>query len=128
MLLVEMLKQMDNLELFLRVPGGPVPFLLLDGHDSRLSLAFLRYINNPTHYWACCLGLPNGTAFWQVGDSTQQNGLWKIELVRAKRDLMIFRRRNGLGKELVKTDIIPLVNVAWAKSFAIIDSNKTAIG
>mmetsp|Transcript_25354 Transcript_25354/g.42135 ORF Transcript_25354/g.42135 Transcript_25354/m.42135 type:complete len:173 (+) Transcript_25354:316-834(+) len=76
-LLMQMLKRMDNLDLFPRVPDGPLPFLLLDGHGSRLQLPFLKYINDPSHIWKVCLGLPNGTALWQVGDSAEQNGSWK---------------------------------------------------
>ena len=68
-LLKEMLERMDSFDLFPRIPGGPLTFLLLDGHDSRLQLPFLRYKNDPDHPWIVCLGLPNGTALWQVGDA-----------------------------------------------------------
>ena len=37
-LLMKMLERMDSLALF----GGPLPFLLLDGHGSRLQLPFFR--------------------------------------------------------------------------------------
>ena len=33
-LLADMLKQMDDCGLFPREPGGPLPFLLVDGHGS----------------------------------------------------------------------------------------------
>ena len=50
-LLMQMLKRMDTLALFPRLPGGPLSFILLDGHGSRLNLPFLEYINHPDHIW-----------------------------------------------------------------------------
>ena len=64
---------------------GLKPFLLLDGHGSRFELQFLRYINNPTHEWVTCIGVPYGTALWQVGDAEQQNGTFKAKLAQGKK-------------------------------------------
>jgi hypothetical protein len=71
-----------------RVDGDPPPGAILDGHGSRLSIVFLRYINNldgegnvevgANHKWNIFLGLPNGTAYWQVGDLSEQNGMWLV--------------------------------------------------
>jgi len=77
-ILADMLKWIDSFGVFPRVPGGPTPFLLLDGHGSRLSVPFLKYINDPTHKWVVCIGVPNGTSIWQVGDSNEQNGCYKM--------------------------------------------------
>ncbi|KAI2492615.1 hypothetical protein MHU86_21929 [Fragilaria crotonensis] len=82
-LLVDMLKVMDKMELFDRSDGVP-PFLLLDGHGSRFDLKFLRYVNDPTTKWNACIGVPYGTSYWQVGDSTEQNGCFKMALTRYK--------------------------------------------
>ena len=49
-------------------------FLLLDGHQSRFEIDFLRYINDPKTKWNTCIGVPYGMSLWQVGDSSQQNG------------------------------------------------------
>ena len=46
-LLKQMLERMDSFNLFPRVPGGPLPFLMLDGHVSRLQLPFICYMNHP---------------------------------------------------------------------------------
>ena len=43
-LLVQMLKTIDELNVFDRSDGIP-PFLLLDGHGSRFDLEFLEYVN-----------------------------------------------------------------------------------
>ena len=61
-------------------PGGPTPFLLLDGCGSRLELPFLQeyYANGKENKWLVCLGLPNGKSLWQVGDSSQQNGSYEM--------------------------------------------------
>ena len=92
-LFVKMLKRMDGLDLFPRTKNGPLPFILLDGHDSRFSIDFLRYINAEATKWVGCLGLPNGTAYWQVGDSSEQNGMYKMSLVKAKRRLLRNKKR-----------------------------------
>jgi hypothetical protein len=68
-LLVGMLATIDGHDVFNRSDGVP-PFLLLDGHGSRFDLTFLEYINNPATKWNVCIGVPCGTSYWQVGDST----------------------------------------------------------
>jgi hypothetical protein len=85
-ILVEVLQHYDK-----HVPrkaGDPPPAAILDGHGSRLSIEFLRYVNNldrngdavvgANHEWNnIYLGLPHATAYWQVGDASEQNGAWK---------------------------------------------------
>ena len=73
---------MDSFDLFPSVPGGPLPFFLIEGHGSRLQLTFLRYMNHLYHPWIVCLGLPNGTALWQIGDDAKH--LWLLEDVHHK--------------------------------------------
>jgi hypothetical protein len=83
--LVEVLQHYDK-----HIPseaGDPPPAAILDGHGSRLSIEFLRYVNNldrngdvvegSNHEWNIYLGLPNATAYWQVGDASEQNSAWK---------------------------------------------------
>ena len=82
-LLVAMLKVIDKSEVFDRT-DGIAPFLLLDGHGSRVQLTFLEYINNPANPWSVCIGVPYGTSYWQVGDSSQQNGSFKMNIGKAK--------------------------------------------
>jgi hypothetical protein len=54
-LLADMLKFMDNLQLFHQDDGNS-PFILLDGHPSRLQKLFQEYVNDPTQveclYWS----------------------------------------------------------------------------
>jgi hypothetical protein len=67
-----------------RKADDPPPACILDCHGSCFSIPFLRYIRNQdengdvipssNHGWNVFLGLPNGAAYWQVGDSSQQNG------------------------------------------------------
>jgi hypothetical protein len=110
-LLMSMLKYMDELDLFER--STCTPFLLLDGHGSRMQLPFLKYINEPSHKWVCCIGVPYATHIWQVADASELNGLFKIELTRAKREYLWHRS----SARFLPTDIIPLLNIAWPKSF-----------
>ena len=90
-----MLQRMDQLDLFPQTQTGPFPFLLLYGHGSRLQLPFLRYINNTEHIWRVCIGMPNGTAHWQVSDSPEQNGSWKMATTAEKRSVSNFQDDNG---------------------------------
>ena len=104
-----------------------IPALIVDGHGSRLELPFVRYINDPNHTWVCCIGVPYGTALWQVGDAPEQNGAFNQALVRAKRDMMTLRELHDLPLSLQPTDIMLLICQAWEKSFARIESNRKAI-
>ena len=65
-----------------------MPFLLLDGHESRFELPFLTYITNPDHPWKVCIGVPYGTSLWQVADSKEQNGSFKIALSKIKKRIV----------------------------------------
>ena len=122
-----MLKSLDKLELIPRKEGVK-PFILLNGHQSRLELPFLRYVNDPDNHWIACIGVPYGTALWQVGDSKEQNGSFNMAMTREKQNLLEFKDTIGSQNDGIKdTDFMPLVNRAWAKSFARIDKNRNAI-
>ena len=108
--------------------NGATPFLLVDGHQSRFSLPFLEYITHPDHPWKVSIGVPYGTAIWQVGDSYQQNGRFKIILNTLKKKLMEYRLDNFTSElELQPTDIMPMINEAWKASFADVEGNLAAI-
>ena len=103
------------------------PFSFIDDHGSRFELPFLKYVNSPQTKWNACIGLPYGTAYWQVSDSSEQNGCFKMALTKYKRELL--RRKELAGAEFAidKQDITYIVRQAWASSFACIDNNKKAI-
>jgi hypothetical protein len=123
-MLADILAYMDKIKLFDRSQGIS-PFLLIDGHHSRMELPFLNYIFDPLHRWFVCIGVPYGTHVWQVADSAQQNSAFKSKLVEAKRELL---KHRPLSKErFYGTDIIPLVNAAWNDSFGNVLSSKKAI-
>ena len=120
-LLVSMIKFMDELNVFDRTIAKP--FLLLDGHHSRMSLHFLRYVNDPAHRWLVCFGVPYATHVWQPNDAEGLNGKFKLELTRAKKKYLLARG----SPKFEPTDIIPLVNTAFQASFANEKSVKRAI-
>jgi hypothetical protein len=121
------LEKMDEIDLFPRIPDGPKPFLLLDGHGSRFELPFMEYINHPATTWYVCIGVPYGTSYWQVGDSTEQNGCFKMKNTEAKEKLVSWRASRALEIVIEKTDIVPIVNYGWERSFARIRTNKKAV-
>ena len=76
------------------------------------------------HAWSVCIGVPYGTALWQVGDSSEQNGSYKIALAKAKEELIKIKKRKHMKPTILPYEIIPLINTAWAQSFARPSSNK----
>jgi len=117
-LLADMLKYLDTLGIYDRSIAHP--FLLLDGHHSRMMLPFLKYVNRPEHKWVCCFGVPYVTHIWQVADASSLNGAFKIELAKAKRNYIDHRD----VPKFEPTDIVPLVNRAFPNSFG---KNKNAV-
>jgi len=82
-ILVEILKRLDKQEIYSR-NDGVRPMIILDGHDSRLKPTFLNYINSIQTKWYVCLGTPYSTGYWQVGDSAEQNGAFKMAWICEK--------------------------------------------
>jgi hypothetical protein len=121
------LAKIDELDIFPRSEGVPDPFLLLDGHGSRFEPPFLDYIADPEHPWEVCVGLPNGTHAWQVGDSIQQNGSYKPGLVIAKRVIVKEKQDAGEEGKIEKSDIVPAVNKATPGSYKNEEGNRHAI-
>ena len=78
-ILIQILEYFDKLDLFPRTPNGPIPMLVVDGHQSCLNQGFIKYINDPNHKWKVCFGVPYATVLWQVGDASEQNGKFKLE-------------------------------------------------
>ena len=111
-----------------RNDGGPTPCILLDGHHRRLDLPFLSYITNDHHRWNALIGTPNGTSLWQVGDSVEQNGCFKMHQYDVKSKILNKKRELGMfDAHLKKTDIMPIANYCWERSFARTHSNRKAI-
>ena len=125
-LLTDMLKTIDGFGVFDRSDGVP-PFLLLDGHGSRFDLTFLTYINKIDTKWNVCIGVPYGTSYWQVGDSTEQNGCFKMALTKFKRQLLAEKSERRQSFAIDKVDIALLVHKAWNQSFARVHTNRKAI-
>jgi len=118
---------LDHHDIFDR-SNNKMPFLLLDGHQSRFEVPFLEYITNTNHPWMVCIGVPYGTSLWQVADSKEQNGSFKIALSKIKKEILSKRLDIMMDKpELVPTDIIPMVNFAWNQSFVRVEKNLKAI-
>ena len=128
-ILTNIFRRLDELAIYdTDRANGRIPFVLLDGHGSRFDIEFLEYINDPSHRWNVCLGVPYGTALWQVADSSQQHGLFKMLLNMAKRKLFRKRMDSCLqDMHLVKTDIVPLVRECFMTAFGNVESNRRVI-
>jgi hypothetical protein len=69
--------------------------------------------------------VPYGTHLWQVADSSQINGKFKIEIGKEKSEYLQHKPSNTSG--FVITDIVPIVKSAFIKSFSNIKNAKKAI-
>ena len=117
---------MDRLELFDR--SEYLPIVLINRHGSRTEYEFIQYINDPDHIWVVLLSMPYSTAIWQVGDSSEQNGTFNIEMTKAKEALVELQQKKCIGSQkLEATDIMLLMNKAFSKLFGNVNSNKKAI-
>jgi hypothetical protein len=74
---------------------GTTPFLLCDGQGSRFEEPFLEYTLESNMPWTCCIIVPYGTSMWQLGDSTEQNGTFKIESKKANAETVRCKIRAG---------------------------------
>ena len=102
--------------------------MLVDEHGSCFDLEFLQYICHDNHKWTVVFGVLYGTSLWQVGDSTEQNGTYKIHPVKVNHDILTHWIEHMIGDmELLPTDAIPLINKDWVNSFDELESNKKAI-
>ena len=139
-ILVEVLEHLDHHKAASRNEGDPPPCLILDGHSSRLSISFLRYIRNldkngdeipgSNHRWNAYLGLPPiGTAYWQVGDSFQQNG-WFKSLIRREKDMIRNEQRdNGeaIKIKIERCHVVLMIRRVWPHCYGDVAGNKNAI-
>ncbi len=66
----------------------------------RLERPFLKCVNDPGHPWVVCIGIPYGASYWQVGDSSGQNGPYKMVIARAKKEKLLHQKRMSRKKKL----------------------------
>ena len=125
-ILADILRRLDEYEVCDRT-NGVKPFLLLDGHGSRFELPFLDYIIDPAHEWVVCIGVPYGTALWQIADSSEQNGTFNIGSAKAKRKIVQENQTHSVPPYIYPHDIIRIVKPAWKDSFANTSNNRKAI-
>ena len=109
-ILVKILTYFDAMELFPCSPKGPTPYLIVDGHQSRLDPKFVDYINTPGHKWKVCLGVPHATTLWQVGDASKQNGKVKSDWYCEKAKLLVWKKEHALPRAIRAEDVMPLLN------------------
>ncbi len=121
-----MLCCIDNKQVYDRSTGLSL-FLILNGHCSRFELEFFEYVNCKETKWSINIGLPYGTSYWQVGDSSEQNRCFKMVLTKAKRALVKPKYDLGLPFEINKTDVVKLVKECWIISFAQVHTNCKAV-
>ena len=117
---------LDTLKVFDRSTGKKL-CVLLDGHGSRFGLLFLEYITDPLHQWCILIGVPYGTAIWQVGDSAKQNGTHNMSSVREKRRIVEEKEKTCLPSTIEPHDILKIVTAGYKDGFQNEVNNRRAI-
>ena len=119
--LMQAFKMMDDLGITERgidEDGNPYfPYIILDGHISRIGELFLRYVNDPSTRWGTGLGAPLATECYQFHDDTRQNGALKTSLTHGKSEFFLKKRIHGLPAEMLPVEIVIVARGAILKSF-----------
>jgi len=126
-ILVKILQNLDEQHIFEKEQNGCTPIIILDGHDSRLKPSILNYINEIATKWKLLFGVPYGTSYWQVANSAEQNGSYKMAWYEEKCSLNKFKGIQGMPLTINAEDIMPMVNRAWDKSFGCKNLIKKAV-
>jgi hypothetical protein len=106
-MLAAIFEQLDSRKLF-DCTNGQKPFVLLDVHQSRLKVPFLKYIHDDNHPWTVCLGVPYRTHLWQVADASECNGSFKMTYYKAKREYI----KHKIGKK-VNRNFVQAISYLW---------------
>ena len=119
--LMQAFKMMDDLGITERgidEDGNPYfPYIILDGHTSRIGELFLRYVNDPSTRWGTGLGAPLATEYYQFHDDLRQNGALKTSLTNEKSEFFLKKRIHGLPAEMLPVKIVIVARGAILKSF-----------
>ena len=110
-ILTDIIRTFDTFELSPRI-NNIKPVIPLDGHGCRFELPFLSYIHDPSHEWVVVIGVPYGTALWQVGDSPEQNGSFNMVSVRKKREIVNEKETMMVLPSVEPYEIVNIVNAA----------------
>ena len=127
-ILKDVLKHIDKCGVYRRGDTDNFePTIQLDGHHTRFGLDFVEYCRRPENKWNVSIGCPESTHLWQIQDSSEMNGQNKLWTYHYKDKLLAFKRRMNLPLAIRRPDIIPIVNRAWKRSFAVVETNRSAI-
>ena len=116
----------DSIELFPCVEGGPVPVLIVNGHQIWTNPDLVKYVNNEAHPWRILLGVSYTTVLWQVGDASEQNGKFKVKCYDIKLKWIQWKYELNLSISLCATDITPLMNQIFHLSYGKLVANLKA--
>jgi hypothetical protein len=120
-MLADMLTRIDCVGVSAREQDGPMPFLLLNGHQ----IPFLDYIHDCRHDWVICISVPYGTHIWQVADTSEMNCAFELGITKAKKEF--FNVQPPSCKSWNTTDVILIINFAFPDLFRRVDKAKKAI-
>jgi hypothetical protein len=84
-------------------------------------------VEGANHKWNIYLGVPNATAYWQVGDASEQNGAWK-NLQRVEKDRI--RANQQIHKRKLKIErhhAVYMLQRVFDRCYGNVKGNKNAI-
>ncbi|GAX15921.1 hypothetical protein FisN_UnNu072 [Fistulifera solaris] len=125
-ILRNVLKTLDELGVYERGPGLPEPCCLLDGFRSRLSFNedLLQYCNDSAHKWNITLGVPQLAAGVDANEATTA---FRRAFAEKTLQLLEFQCDMGWEPKVEPTDLMPLIQKAWAQSLAQSQTNRQAL-
>ena len=71
--------------------------------------------------------MPNGTALWQVGDSSQQNGRFEVNIPKQKEYIRTKQRNYSESIKIERFHVVLMVGLAWKIVFGDVAGNTHAI-
>jgi hypothetical protein len=95
-------------ESFAQEQDVPKSFLLLNGHHTRFEIPFLDSIHDAWHDWVVCIGVPYGMHIWQVANSSEMNGAFKLSGLMANKEYFNAKPRC----KSTTTDVPAIINHA----------------
>ena len=124
-ILRDVCEYLDAIELYDRSNGAVKPMLLLDGNLCIFDVPFLEYVQEESHPWVVCCGLPRNSHLLPVVDSSEFNGPFRNEFASVKQRLLAGRSHGR--KHFSPSDIVPLIKYAWSQTLAQSDTARRAL-
>jgi hypothetical protein len=84
-------------------------------------------VEGDNHKWNIYLGLPNATAYWQVGDASEQNGARKNLQRIEKESIRAYQQLNKRKLRIKRHHAVYMLQRVFYLCYGNVEGNKKAI-